>query len=64
MTSIAYESGLLGGVNEDVLEAMSLALEVSISRVVYQVVPTFYFLATIAAKLLLSILLNPHVILL
>jgi hypothetical protein len=58
MTSIAYESGLLGGVNEDVLEAMSLALEVSISRVVHQVVPTLYILAAISAKLLLSILLT------
>lgn len=30
MTSIAYENNLLGGVSEDVLEAMSLALEVCI----------------------------------
>jgi hypothetical protein len=32
MTTIAYENGLLGGVNDDVLEAMSLALEVSASH--------------------------------
>jgi Transcriptional regulator of RNA polII, SAGA, subunit len=29
MTTIAYESGLMGGVNEEVLEAMALALEVN-----------------------------------
>ncbi|CAM0141746.1 hypothetical protein VKS41_007594 [Umbelopsis sp. WA50703] len=34
MTSIAYENNLLGGVSEDVLEAMSLALEIHIKAVI------------------------------
>ncbi|GAB5588165.1 hypothetical protein Unana1_03065 [Umbelopsis nana] len=34
MTTIAYENGLLGGVNDDVLEAMSLALEIHIKSVI------------------------------
>ncbi|CAO3691333.1 unnamed protein product [Umbelopsis ramanniana] len=34
MTTIAYESGLIGGVNEEVLEAMALALEIHIKSVI------------------------------
>ncbi|KAG2173373.1 hypothetical protein INT44_008725 [Umbelopsis vinacea] len=34
MTTIAYESGLMGGVNEEVLEAMALALEIHIKSVI------------------------------
>jgi hypothetical protein len=45
MTTIAYESGLMGGVNEEVLEAMALALEVNLHSVIEQLI--FFTMSTL-----------------
>ena len=45
MTTIAYESGLMGGVNEEVLEAMALALEVNRYSIIEQLI--FFAISTL-----------------